>query len=293
MKFITESEIEDVAIEYLHETSKWEFQYGVDISPEGEQSVRENYEPVLLLSSVEQVIAKSNPSISPEAQRQASQALQRIDFLQLLTNNKQFHLYLTEGIPVRFRMDERERDDNIQIIDFEPVENKEYLAINQLMVVERKLLKRPDIVLFVNVIPLVVIELINPSDENTTVRKANNQMQTYKEIFISLFTFNTIGVISDGLECRAGSISSDFMRSWHGNPLVENRVFKIYPSVRNTYQEDAESVMSCDYKDSSSQTKGIIKCEGAIDTKVVREAITLVIEGGEKAFKLRKNKYGF
>ena len=139
-------------------------------------------------------------------------AVQRISSPELLSNNETFHRFLTDGVPVQYRLDGDEKGDYVWLIDFENLLNNEFLAVNQYTVIENNQNKRPDILLFVNGIPLVLIELKNPADENATITKAFDQIQTYKATIPSLFTFNALCVISDGLECRGGSVSAGFNR---------------------------------------------------------------------------------
>jgi type I restriction enzyme R subunit len=119
---------------------------------------------------------------------------------------------LTEGIQVTYRKNGEEKGDIVKIIDFENLENNEFHVINQFTVVENNINKRPDIVLFVNGIPLVVVELKNPADENANIQSAYNQIQTYKQAIPSLFSYNEIIVISDGLEAKIGSLSAGYDR---------------------------------------------------------------------------------
>ena len=147
--------------------------------------------------------------------------VQRINSPELLTNNEAFHRFLTDGVPVSYRTSLPmggiegglvERNDYVWLIDFANPLNNEFLVVNQYTVIENNQNKRPDILLFVNGIPLVLIELKNAADASATVRRAFDQIQTYKAVIPCLFTFNAFCVISDGMECRAGSISADFSR---------------------------------------------------------------------------------
>lgn len=129
-----------------------------------------------------------------------------------MTNNEEFHQFLIEKIKIPYQQDGYQRSHEVALIDFENIENNEFLTVNQFTVVENNQNKRPDILLFVNGIPLVVIELKNAADEKATVRSAFGQIQTYKAIVPSLFKYNVVCVISDGMEARAGSLSADFSR---------------------------------------------------------------------------------
>ncbi|MCA1920320.1 MAG: type I restriction endonuclease subunit R [Flavobacterium piscis] len=133
-------------------------------------------------------------------------------FPNLMANNEAFHRLLTEGIRVTYRKNGEEKGDIVKLIDFKNIENNDFRVINQFTVIENNINKRPDIVLFVNGIPLVIIELKNPADENATIQSAYNQIQTYKQTIPSFFSYNEIIVISDGLEAKIGSLSAGYDR---------------------------------------------------------------------------------
>jgi type I restriction enzyme R subunit len=208
---LTENQVEALAIEFL-QSLKWHHLHGLAIAPEAEKSERENFEQVLLLARLRRAIARLNPDIPEEAQDQAFKTVQRITSPQLIANNEQVQKYLSDGVHVQYRIGNRERGDSVWFIDFANPENNEFLAVNQYTVVEKNQNKRPDVVLFVNGIPLVVMELKNPADEQATLHRAYEQIQTYKATIPGLFTYNAFCVISDGHEARAGTISSDFAR---------------------------------------------------------------------------------
>ena len=146
------------------------------------------------------------------ALQEAVKDVERIHSPELLVNNETFHRLLTEGVKVSYQKDGQDRGDLVWLIDFAKPENNEFVVANQFTVIENNQNKRPDIVLLVNGLPLVVIELKNPADENATIKSAYNQMDTYKHTIPSLFTYNAILVISDGLEAKAGSLSAGFSR---------------------------------------------------------------------------------
>lgn len=229
MSTITESDIEQLVISLFREQG-YEYIYAPDIAPEFPSSgvsegrggdTRESYEQVLLLERLKNAIRRLNKSVPAYSQAEAIKDIQRIASPELLANNEAFHKFLTEGIPVSKRVDDMERGDRVWLIDFENPYNNDFVVANQFTVVEKNQnlrlhtpyrQKRPDIILFVNGIPLVVIELKNPADENATIRSAYRQIETYKTIIPTLFTYNGIVVISDGLEAKAGSISAGFSR---------------------------------------------------------------------------------
>src|SRR5690606_3195991 len=119
-----------------------------------------------------------------------------------------FHRLLTEGVNVSYQKNGDTRGDKVWLLDFNNINNNEFLVVNQFTVIENNQNKRPDIILFVNGIPLVVIELKNASDENATIKSAYQQLETYKYTIPGLFTYNALLVISDGLEAKAGSVSA-------------------------------------------------------------------------------------
>lgn len=215
MTRITENIIEAFAIELLDKLG-YEYIYAPDIAPDSENPERNSYEEVLLVNRLQNAVKKINHTIPANAQAEAIKEIQRIASPELLTNNETFHRLLTEGIPVSKRVDGDDRGDRVWLIDFKNPHNNEFVVANQFTIIENGNNKRPDVILFVNGIPLMVIELKNAADENTTINSAFKQVETYKAIIPSLFTYNGFVVISDGLEAKAGSISSGFSRfmSW-------------------------------------------------------------------------------
>ncbi len=211
MKLITENIIERSAIEIL-QSQGWEYANGKDISPEGRFCEREDFSQIVLLNRLRNAIAKINPTIPLDAQEAAVQKVLRISSPDLLHNNEEFHRLLVEKVKIPYHEDGYERSHEVALIDLEHPANNEFLVVNQYTIIENNQSKRPDILLFVNGLPLVVIELKNAASENADIKSAYQQIQTYKATIPSLFTYNAICVISDGLECKAGSVSADFSR---------------------------------------------------------------------------------
>src|SRR3989304_3943130 len=211
MNKITENDIEQYTIEELKRLG-FQFLHGPDISPDGECPERRAYSDVILADRLRAAIQRLNPNIPADAGEQALRDVQRINSPDLLANNEAFHRFLTDGVPVQYRLDDNEKNDYVWLIDFANPLNNEFLVVNQYTVIENNQNKRPDILLFVNGIPLVLIELKNAADASATVRRAFDQIQTYKAVIPCLFTFNAFCVISDGMECRAWSISAAFSR---------------------------------------------------------------------------------
>src|SRR5690554_4196949 len=211
MTRITEHSIESFAIELLDKLG-YEYIYAPNIAPDGETPERETYEQVLLIERLQNAVKRINKSIPADAQAEAIKEIQRIASPELLANNEAFHRLLTEGISVSKRVDGDDRGDRVWLIDFKNPYNNDFVVANQFTVVENNNNKRPDVILFVNGIPLVVIELKNAADENATINSAFKQIETYKSIIPSLFTYNAFTIISDGLEARAGTLSSGMSR---------------------------------------------------------------------------------
>lgn len=211
MTKITENNIETFAIETL-QTLGWEYVHGLSIAPGAEHTERESFEQIILKHRLRKAVARLNPDIPADAQEQAVQKILRIYSPDLLHNNETFHQFLVEKVKIPYQQEGYERSYEVSLIDFDNPLNNEFLSVNQYKIIENNQNKRPDILLFVNGIPLVIIELKNAADENATIGKAYDQMQTYKATIPSLFTYNAVCVISDGMECRAGSVSAGFSR---------------------------------------------------------------------------------
>ncbi|MCZ2130455.1 MAG: type I restriction endonuclease subunit R [Bacteroidia bacterium] len=206
MTKIFESTIEEFVIELL-QNQGWQY-----LSPEEQELERPNLSEVVLKNRLKRAIEMINPNLSEEAREQALRQVLNLPSQNLIDNNEAFHRLLTEGIEIEVMGEEGIKGDKVWLIDFAHPENNEFLACNQFTVIENNINKRPDVVLFVNGLPLVVIELKNPTDENATVQKAFTQLQNYKNAIPSLFYYNAALVASDGLDARAGTISSDISR---------------------------------------------------------------------------------
>lgn len=208
---ITESEIENFAIELL-ERQGYQYIYAPDIASDSDTPERSSFEDVLLLERLRTAVGRINPGVPADAREDAIRQLQRLNSPELISNNETFHRMLTEGVNVSYQKDGINRGDLVWLVDFKNPENNDFLVTNQFTVIENDVKKRPDIILFVNGLPLVVIELKNPADENATVKSAFKQLQTYKQTIPSLFAYNGFMVISDGLEAKSGSLSAGFSR---------------------------------------------------------------------------------
>jgi len=209
MKRIVEQDIEDAALDILENDLKYEYIHGEKIAPNGEIPLRTKWDQILLEPRLYQAIQKLNPNLPDEAIEEAIKKLKRLSSKLLITNNEKIHEFLIEGIPLEYRKNTSIKNDYIKLIDFENPNNNQFTAVNQFTIIENNKNRRPDIILFINGIPIVVIELKNPADEKATIESAYRQLQTYKEELPNLFNYNQLLIISDGTYAQAGTISSN------------------------------------------------------------------------------------
>lgn len=206
---IAESHVEEAALEWLEERG-YAIAAGPDIGPDGKAPERASYRDVLLVGRVKAAIARLNPHLDTETCEVVFRKLIQAETPSLIEENRRLHQLLIEGVPVEVpRPDGTTGGDTAHLIDFNDPEQNDWLVLNQYTVIEQKANRRPDIVLFVNGLPLGVIELKNPGDENATLDGAYNQFQTYKAQIPSLFRTNAVLVISDGISARIGSLTAD------------------------------------------------------------------------------------
>lgn len=215
MQKLNEAAIETLAI-HLLQAQGYTYIHAPDIAPDSDTPERSRYDDIFLTPRLEQALRRINPNIAPDILQTALKQIQRTQSPDLLASNEAFHRLLTEGVNVSYQQNGNERGALIWPIDFTNPDNNEFIVANQFTVIAQHTHghqnKRPDLVLFVNGIPLVVIELKNATDENATLKTAYQQLETYKHTIPSLFTPNAFLIISDGLEARAGSLSAGFSR---------------------------------------------------------------------------------
>jgi type I restriction enzyme R subunit len=212
MTLLAESDVESAALAWL-EALGWTVKHGDEIAPDGAAAERRDFSQVVLERRLRDALAALNPYLPAEALEDAFRRLTQPAGADLPARNRAFHQMLTEGVPVEYRAaDGGIRGAQVQVIDFDHPLNNDWLAVNQFAVVENRHARRPDVVLFVNGLPLVLIELKNPTDERADIWKAYQQLQTYRAELPTLFTFNEMLVISDGLEARLGVL--DAGREW-------------------------------------------------------------------------------
>lgn len=204
----TESIIEQAAIDWFSALG-YSYAYGKDIEPEGPHSERTTFSEVILSARLRASLTNLNPSIPSTVLDDVFKKLVNLPTPALLTANRKFHRSLVNGMAVEYPRQGRIVGDTVRLFDFDDPANNDWLVVNQFTVLENHRERRPDLVVFVNGLPLAVLELKNATDENATIWSAFNQLQTYKQQIPSLMTFNEALVISDGLEARVGSLSAD------------------------------------------------------------------------------------
>jgi len=204
---INEDQVEQLAIEWFRELG-YEYTHGAEIAPDSTNPQRSNYQDVLLTPRLKSALTKLNPTLPDSAIDEALHILQKPQYPSLMQNNRAFHKMLLDGIAVEVKEDDESRGEVVKLVDFHDVSANDFLVVNQFTIKGTKGNRRPDMIVYVNGLPLAVIELKNPADENADIFKAYNQLQTYKEEIEDLFVYNEALVISDGINARIGSLTA-------------------------------------------------------------------------------------
>ncbi len=205
---MNENELEQLCLNWFRNNS-WDIAYGPDIAPDSANPERTDYHEVLLKRYLREALVRINPHLPSNAIEQAMAVVLKPDSPDLTTSNRTAHRLLLEGVPVEYRKDERTIHDHAFLIDFENLANNRFLAVNQFTIQGTKQPRRPDVVCFINGLPIAVLELKSPNDENTDIWDAFNQLQTYKNEINDLFVFNEALVVSDGYNARIGSLTAN------------------------------------------------------------------------------------
>ena len=209
---VTESVVEQAALAWL-ESSGWAICHGPDIAPDAPTAERTDYGEIVLERRLRDALARLNPDLPAIALEDTFRKLTRPEGPTLEARNRAFHRRAVDGVTVEYRADNGAiRGAQACVIDFDDPANNDWLAVNQFTVVENKHERRPDIVLFVNGLPLGLIELKNPADKDATIWTAWQQLQTYKAELPTLFAFNAALIVSDGVEARIGTLTAG--REW-------------------------------------------------------------------------------
>jgi len=208
---ITESVVEKTALAWF-ESLGYDVISGPAISPGELWAERDDYSKVVLEARLRDALQRINPDIPDNAIDDALRKIVITESPSLVENNRRFHRIVTDGVDVSYLDEGRQVFDKAWLFDLDDLDNNDWLAVNQFTVVENQRNRRPDVLIFVNGLPLAVIELKNPADEEATIQNAFNQLQTYKADIPTLFAFNELMVISDGLEARMGTLTSGWDR---------------------------------------------------------------------------------
>jgi type I restriction enzyme R subunit len=208
---MTEDQLEQEALGWLTEVG-YSTLYGPDIAVDGDAPERSDYRQVVLVERLRAAVERLNPAIPAAAREDAIKQVVDLGTPVLLSANKHFHQLLVGGVPVQYQQCNETRGDFVRLVNWAEPSRNEWLAINQFSIKGAHHTRRPDVILFVNGLPLVLLELKNPADEAADIWKAYDQIQTYKEQIPDVFQYNEVLVISDGSEARLGSLSSDAER---------------------------------------------------------------------------------
>jgi type I restriction enzyme, R subunit len=242
VSLMSEDELELLALEWFQEQG-YHTVYGPDIESEGKSPERIDTHQIILRGRLLNALHKINPKVPTKVLEGVVDQLEKSSKADMIQANKSFHELLLDGVPVEYIMDGNRRGDRVKLIDFSNPLQNEYLAVNQFTVKGTKGHRRPDIVIFVNGLPVCVIELKKPTDEKADIWKAYDQLQTYKDEISDLFVCNEILVISDGFNARLGSLTASeewFMR-WRAiknekdKPLVE---FELETMIRGFFDRE-------------------------------------------------------
>lgn len=204
-----ESELEIAALEWLEEI-EYEIVEGPDIAPDGDYAERESFHDVVLVDRLRDSLKRINPALDQKVIEEAVQKIIANASPNIVLNNKQLHKFVTDGIEIQTQgTDGYNPTVSVYVFDFEDPKNNDFMAVNQFTVIEGQTNKRPDIIVFVNGLPLVVIELKNATNEDVDITDAYNQLQTYKQAIPTLFRYNAFLIASDGINARVGSLTAN------------------------------------------------------------------------------------
>ena len=248
MTTLTEADVEQAALDLLSGLG-WGVAHGPDIAPDTPDAERADYGQVVLERRLRDALAELNPSLPLDALGDALRKLTRPEGSTLEARNRTFHRMLVNGVGVEYRDSEgRIRGDQVQVIDFDNPANNDWLAVNQFTVTENRNTRRPDVVLFVNGLPLGIIELKSPTDEDATISTAWQQLQTYKAELPTLFSMNEALVVSDSNEARIGTLTAgrEWFKPWRtitGETLADQHMTELQVCWR-AYSKEAGSLLS-------------------------------------------------
>ena len=237
---MNENSIEIAFVDQLIEKGYTYF-YGPDIAPYSDNPQRESFESVVLEKQFKEALERLNPTLPESALTEAYQKVVNLGTQDVMENNETFHTMLTNGVPVEYAKGEGVKGVNVQLVDFEKAAKNEFWVVNQFVIKENNIEKRLDVVIYINGLPLVVVELKNATDEKATVRKAYTQIQNYKKAVPSIFYYNAMCIISDGIDAKTSSLSAPFTRFLSWKAPKESNNLSI--NIKNTLPLAAESTI--------------------------------------------------
>ncbi|WDT72990.1 MAG: type I restriction endonuclease subunit R [Candidatus Manganitrophus sp.] len=238
----SESVVEEAASAWFKNLG-WVFKLGPEIAPPELAAERSDYNQVVLEERLRQALTKLNPHLPAEAIEDAFRKLTRPEGSTLEIRNRAVHRLLVDGVTVEYRTPEGSiRGAQAQVIDFDHTDDNDWLAVNQFTVSENKQTRRPDVVLFINGLPLVLIELKNAADENATIWSAFQQIQTYKSELPTLFAYNALLVVSDGVEARVGTLTAgrEWFKPWRaitGETLADPHLPELQVMIEGVFDK--------------------------------------------------------
>ena len=241
MTSITEADVEQAALDWLSDLG-WQLAHGPDIAPDTPSAEREDYGQVILARRLRDALSDLNPSLPADGLDDAFRKLTRPEGSTPEARNRAFHRMIVNGVEIEYRdAGGAVRGDLIRVIDFDEPANNDWLAVNQFRVTEDRNNRRPDVVLFVNGLPLGVIELKNPADEDATIWTAWQQLQTYKSELPTLFSMNEALVVSDGTEARLGTLTSgrEWFKPWRtvtGETLADPHMTELQVMLEGAFE---------------------------------------------------------
>ncbi|MFH0801323.1 MAG: type I restriction endonuclease subunit R [bacterium] len=242
MKGFYESELEEALLGWLRELG-YGYQFGPNLAPGEPKAERESFAESFLPERLRSALCRLNPALPPEALEDAFRKVARVSSPSLVQANRLFHRMLVEGADVEYLADGRIIYDKARLADFEHPDENDWLAVNQFAMIEGQWNRRPDVVIFLNGLPVAVFELKNPADENATVWTAYNQLQTYKQQIPSLFSFNEALVVSDGCGARMGSLTAgkEWFLPWKtidGREPASENLLQLEVLVRGMFERE-------------------------------------------------------
>src|SRR5690348_2769820 len=237
-----ESVVEEAALAWL-EALGWRIAHGPDIAPDTPGAERRDYGEVVLAQRLRDALVRLNPTMSADALEDAYRKLTRPEHHGLVAQNHRFHRFLVDGVPVEYqREDGSIGGAQVRVLDFDSPKNNDWLAVNQFTVVENRNNRRPDIVLFLNGLPLAVMELKNAANEHADVDAAFRQLQTYKREIPSLLHYNGVLVVSDGVQARIGTLTAgrEWFKPWRtieGATLADDHLPQIQVLLEGVFEQ--------------------------------------------------------